>query len=215
MEMFVFSEGRSEIIYMQKLRSFINREGLIRDFKFEFDDSHCIKGVGAGNYTAQSIANKVLKCILEDLPKKSERKDKKIAVWIDYDIFQKFRKTLRLSDFESIVRARIAESEFIFYYNEMNFEDFFVLHFNDKVDEWNEICNRLNHFNEPKLGEDNIHLEYFKTKVFPGYRKDLLIRGFELDVEKIINAINNSRSTTVGMSSDIVDLLEDIIKKLD
>ncbi|MCP4355075.1 MAG: hypothetical protein GY793_05470 [Proteobacteria bacterium] len=207
----IFTEGDSEDAYINKLRQFISKNALTDDFTLIYDSEQCINGVGQGPYTESKIAGKIKKEITESLPKKEFWDGKDIIIWIDYDIFKKYK--LSQDKLLLTIKSKFYSANINIYYNHMNFEDFFVLHFPDKINKWQEVCKSRNHFEDPLKGED--HLKLFKENIFPKYNKRTLLPGFNITKKNLEEVIKSSKSSTNNFKSDIVELLEKVLSKLD
>ena len=103
-------------------------------------------------------------------------------------------------------------NKFTFYLNSMNFEDFFVLHFPEKVILWQEICESRNHFENPLIGED--HFKLFKSNIFEDYSKRDFTKSFKLNKTSMTNAINQANSNDNGFDSGFISILEKIVAEI-
>lgn len=122
---------------------------------------------------------------------RKENRNSRIVIWCDRD-FLKRKKNIP----KELSRALI---------NIWNFEDHLMLHFDrKKVLEWQAICEKFRHFDDPMNGEEvtkNVRM------LIPDYRKGELPNQLVLNKETLLQFFKNNQDSEIKFHSGFFELL--------
>ena len=110
----VICEGRSELVYIQRLQSFLDEQSTGWDVPLKF------MPVDNGNGSCGKVISGYKK-------QRKENKRTKIEVWVDYDLYQ--RNDNSCMDQYRLKPKGIPDFKFSYH----NFEDFLVLHMDEET----------------------------------------------------------------------------------
>ncbi len=124
-----------------------------------------------------------------------ENRKSRIVIWCDGD-FLKRKKNIPKEPLKALT-------------NTWNFEDHLVLHLDkEKVLEWQSICEKVNHFNNPMNKEavkKNIRL------LIPDYKKGVLPEQLVLNKETLLKFLKNNYDSDIKFRSGFALLLAELI----
>jgi hypothetical protein len=161
----IVCEGESEWTYLQRLQSFLDREG-VPPGAFETP----LRFIGPEHAMAKN--GTFGKLVGTFKKKRTENRGRSIQVWADFDLYH--RNDVRCAEQYAAKTDGIPDFLFSFH----NFEDFFALHFDgEPLAEWLRFggTSGLRHFTTP-LHSDG-YLPEIK-RIFPGYAKGGLPADF-------------------------------------
>lgn len=93
--------------------------------------------------------------------------------------------------------------------NVWNFEDHLILHFDKvKVLEWQSICEKKNHFDDP-MNEEEVTKNI--RNLIPEYRKGELPKQVVLNKETLLKFLENNSDSEIKFRSGFAELLAEII----
>ena len=183
----VICEGKSENKYLQELNRFLRETTVDNSIVF------IPKEVGTGHYT------EVIKKY------RNERKLNKkanIEIWVDYDIYKR-NEQKNYNKYESKPKG-IPNFKF----NYFNFEDFLIMHFDDKVlNKWKEVCKVNDHFNEPMKSDKYLNLI---KNIFLDYDKGSLTSLFVFSKRTLENLFKHNAEQS-EIKSDFAEFLRGIL----
>lgn len=184
----VICEGKSEVAYFNELSKLLREENISQPVRF------VPKSVGTGHYT------NVYQKFKDEYKKNSKTSN---IIFVDWDIYQRNER----KNLENYNKKSIKVPDFLF--NHKNFEDFLALHLEeDLLNEWIDICNTNNHFEQPMV--ESVYLPLFKKHIFPNYDKgDFPFENFTMEIlEQAIR--NNDRNLPIHSDflSNIKELLQ-------
>ena len=162
----IVCEGESEWAYLQRLQSFLDREG-VPPGAFETP----LRFIGPEHAKAKTGSFGKIKSAYNQT-RKANKKARSIQIWADFDLYH--RNDKHCAEHYAVKTAGIPDFLFSFH----NFEDFFALHSDgDALAEWLQFGGQsgLRHFTTP-LHSDG-YLREIK-RIFPGYRKNVLPADF-------------------------------------
>jgi hypothetical protein len=159
----VVCEGRSELVYLQRLQSFLDAQTGPWDVPLRFIPK-VPAAAGGGFY------RNIINCYKDE---HKQNKRHHFAIWVDHDIYfrQSSAEERRNSD-RFLKHTGVPTFLFSFH----NFEDFLVLHMDDAtVQRWHAAFVSTGHSINPLHSED--YMPLFES-VLPGYHKGDLSPDF-------------------------------------
>lgn len=194
MRICVFCEGDTEKNYIQSLNRFLRSEG-ISDITLTAKN---LNGVSVSSYVS-----KIKQYKPHELGYFSD-----FYTWLDFDIFKRANKN-KSEIQETIMKISFNKKTLTPLFNQMNGEDFIILH-EDKeaIEKWVDICNKNNHFDMP-MTEDT-YLPLFR-KLIPDYKKGEIS---DLTKKRMQSCVKNINETKIPFSSDMEVILGMILKSL-
>jgi hypothetical protein len=122
---------------------------------------------------------------------RKENRNSRIVIWCDGDFLER-KKNIPKELSKALT-------------NIWNFEDHLMLHFDrKKVLEWQAICEKFHHFDNPMNGEEvtkNLRM------LIPDYRKGELPKQLMLNKETFLKFLNNNRDSEIKFRSGFFELL--------
>ncbi|MFI3242467.1 MAG: hypothetical protein R3Y43_07870 [Alphaproteobacteria bacterium] len=184
----IVCEGPSEYAYLQELNRFLDA----LDASFTFVS----KSSGGGHF--RQVTQK-----FKDV-KKDNKKASNINIWVDADTYKRNDE----GDREKYSKKDNKYPDFLF--NTFNFEDFLTMHLNEeKVLEWQNICERRNHFTNPM--HSSTYEPLVKEHLFPDYEKGDM--PFEITKDNLERLFNNNNNPDIKFGSEFANFLERLLEE--
>ncbi len=191
----VVCEGLSEVFYLERLVQFFNNNGIHPEKTIKPYGPHRTK-----NNRILTDSNHLLEQAKKIKRNKNEFQNlDKMYILLDKDVFSR-------GEFDENIFIRGCNLEGITpLFQQNNFEDFIICHFDDeKVSKWETI---VNSYESPMSGEE---VEKRIVDIIPKYKKGSLpedIQHIVFSFESLNKAISNSDNKKIPFKSGLVDLL--------
>lgn len=189
----ILCEGDSEYAYIQELNRYLQEN----ECKLRFTPRRPPIGTGFFSNVAARL-------------KEEKRKNPRscIKILLDDDIYVR-NGNVRERDNRLKFESCPYKDEFLF--NTHNFEDFLMLHCDDKtLKQWLATCASTNHANVPM---HSAQYEPLVKEIFPGYEKGELPIG-PIDQKKLDNLFRHNEDKTVFIKSAFAAYLKGLLVKL-
>lgn len=202
-------EGRSENNYLNLLNKFFDENNI--NYIFQYNNVN-LEGVfpNKGDLEANTCYSKMIKFFKEKFAQNI--RSGTFVFWLDDDVFK--RKEINKSSLEKIITEKFSSKnkEIRFIYSYENFEDFLVMHLDDdKINKWQNICEKCNHFKNPMKAK--IYEEKFR-EIFPNYQKHILPDKIVIDNSKMKLLYDRQQNSQIKFKCDLIDFIRNKIEKL-